>query len=242
MRRVFHRPDQALTLLVSGNPFGQSVTHPMPGFTSVDAAPRTLTGIELIHRRKKKQRRVAARDEGRPGRAIPLHVESTHPEASTHHHVRENRLLFRTTSCSKPRIIPFWSIEPKIPHSTTSSAHSVSKERRYVKTVTFCSNAPAGPRRREPTTAMAIEQRHSLATKNVPFLLESLPLTPGEWGISDARFLDCAPKSNCATEPLCVRLDAPQVADPMIKAGQSVYKSPPWEWRGPLRSPVPGGA
>jgi hypothetical protein len=37
----------------------------MPGFTSVDAAPRTLTSIELIHMRKKKQRRVAARDEGR---------------------------------------------------------------------------------------------------------------------------------------------------------------------------------
>src|SRR5262249_37092526 len=31
--------------------------------------------------------------------------------------------------------------QAKPPHSTTSSAHSVYKERRYVKTVTFCSYA-----------------------------------------------------------------------------------------------------
>jgi putative transposase len=41
------------------------VARPMPGFTSVDAAQGTLTGIELMHMIKKRQRVVEAGAESR---------------------------------------------------------------------------------------------------------------------------------------------------------------------------------
>jgi transposase-like protein len=43
----------------------QRVTRPMVGCKAFDAAQSTLTGIELMHRIKKKQMRVGVEDEGR---------------------------------------------------------------------------------------------------------------------------------------------------------------------------------
>jgi putative transposase len=43
----------------------KQVTRPMLGFKSFDAAQRTLAGIELMHRSKKRQLVVEAGEEGR---------------------------------------------------------------------------------------------------------------------------------------------------------------------------------